>query len=272
MKKIVALVLTYNEENIIGKCLSALDFVDEIVVFDSFSTDETENIALAHSAKVVKREFDNYANQRNEAIKYVSENFDWILMLDADEIISPALVNEIKNICNNSDTKETMFRVRRKDMFQNKWIKQSSGYPTWFPRLFKSGNVTVSRAINEEYNSLGPEGYLQEHLIHYPFNKGLTWWFSKHNRYSLMEAQVMINEKKIPITIKNLFLKNPIKRRKEQKRLSYRIPFRPMLIFISFYILKGGFMNGRAGYQFCRLRMIYETMIAYKIAEIKEKN
>jgi len=272
MKKIVALILTYNEENIIGECLTALDFVDEIVVFDSFSTDKTESIALAHSAKVVKREFDNYANQRNEAIKYVSEKFDWILMIDADEIVPLALANEIKNIYNNSGTKETMFRVRRKDMFQNKWIKQSSGYPTWFPRLFKSGNVTVSRAINEEYNSLGPEGFLQEKLIHYPFNKGLTWWFEKHNRYSLMEAQIMLREKKIPIVIKNLFSKNQVIRRKEQKRLSYIIPFRPIFIFISFYILKGGFMNGRAGYRFCKLRLIYETMIDYKVNEIKDRN
>ncbi|WP_282069428.1 glycosyltransferase family 2 protein [Olleya namhaensis] len=267
---ISAVILTYNEETILDQCLSALDFVDQIIVFDSFSTDGTLAIAKKHKAIIIQRPFDNYAAQRNAALQSVTSDYDWIVMVDADEIVTEALKQEIlKSIASPSNT--TMYRVRRKDMFQDKWIKQSSGYPTWFPRVFKNGCVTVAREINEEYTTTGAEGVLQEHLIHYPFNKGLTWWFDKHNRYSEMEANKMLQEVKEPLQFSNLFSKDPIVKRKTQKRVSYHLPFRPHLIFFAFYIIKGGFLNGKAGYTFCKLRFTYETMIDLKFKELKRQ-
>ncbi|MCF8274260.1 MAG: glycosyltransferase family 2 protein [Flavobacteriaceae bacterium] len=267
---ISALILTYNEETILNQCLEALSFVDEIVVFDSYSTDNTLKIAKQHHAKIVQRNFDNYANQRNAALKEVNKSSEWILMVDADEIVTPELKEEIKNkIAFQNEI--TMYRVRRKDMFQGKWIKQSSGYPTWFPRLFKNGCVTVEREINEDYKTTGKEGLLKEHLIHFPFNKGLTWWIEKHNRYSEMEAHKMLTEINEPFKFIDLFSKNPVIRRKAQKLLSYQLPFRPHLIFFAFYILKGGFLNGNAGYTFCKLRKMYETMIDLKLKALKNK-
>lgn len=267
---ISAVILTYNEETILDQCLTALDFVDQIIVFDSFSTDNTLEIAKKHKATIIQRPFDNYAAQRNAALQSVPDTCDWIVMVDADEIITKALKQEILKATTNTDA-ITMYRVRRKDMFQDKWIKQSSGYPTWFPRVFKKGCVTVAREINEEYNTTGKEGVLQEHLIHYPFNKGLTWWFDKHNRYSKMEAEKMLQEVKEPLQLTNLFSKDPIIKRKTQKRLSYHLPFRPQLIFFAFYIIKGGFLNGKAGYTFCKLRFIYETMIDLKFKDLKRQ-
>lgn len=267
---ISAVILTYNEETILDQCLTALDFVDHIIVFDSFSTDGTLEIAKKHKATIIQRPFDNYAAQRNAALQSVPDTCDWIVMVDADEIITKALKQEILKATTNTDA-ITMYRVRRKDMFQDKWIKQSSGYPTWFPRVFKKGCVTVAREINEEYNTTGKEGVLQEHLIHYPFNKGLTWWFDKHNRYSKMEAEKMLQEVKEPLQLTNLFSKDPIIKRKTQKRLSYHLPFRPQLIFFAFYIVKGGFLNGKAGYTFCKLRFIYETMIDLKFKDLKRQ-
>ncbi len=265
---ISALILTYNEENILKQCIEALAFVDELVVFDSYSTDDTLKIAGQYDAKIVQRIFDNYACQRNAALKEVSEDSKWILMVDADEIVTPQLKLEILEKIKIQDN-TTMYRVRRKDMFQGKWIKQSSGYPTWFPRLFKNGSVTVEREINEEYKTTGDEGLLKEHLIHFPFNKGLTWWIEKHNRYSEMEARRMINEINEPFKLSDLFSKNPIIKRKAQKRFSYQLPYRPLLIFLAFYILKGGFLNGSAGYKFCKLRKMYETMIDLKFKALK---
>jgi glycosyltransferase involved in cell wall biosynthesis len=267
---ISAVVLTYNEETILGKCLEALSFVDSILIFDSYSTDATLEIAKSFNATILQRKFDNYASQRNAALAAVPEDCDWIVMVDADEIVTPELKAEIlaETI---KDQGVTMYRVRRKDMFQNKWIKQSSGYPTWFPRLFKNGTVTVEREINEEYSTIGEEALLNAHLIHYPFNKGMTWWFQKHNRYSEMEAIKMLEEMKDPMNYSSLFSKDPIVRRKAQKRLSYKIPFRPQFIFIAFYVLKGGFLNGKAGYAFCKLRKTYEYMIKVKIDELIAK-
>lgn len=267
---ISAVVLTYNEETILGKCLEALSFVDTILIFDSFSTDATLEIAKSFNATIIQRKFDDYASQRNAALAAVPEACDWIVMVDADEIVTPELKEEIllKTIRNKDNT---MYLVRRKDMFQNKWIKQSSGYPTWFPRVFKKGCVTVEREINEEYITTGEKGLLNEHLIHYPFNKGMTCWFRKHNRYSEMEAIKMLEEMKEPVDYLALFSKDPIERRKAQKRLSYKIPFRPQFIFIAFYVLKRGFLNGKAGYTFCKLRKTYEYMIQVKVDELLAK-
>jgi glycosyltransferase involved in cell wall biosynthesis len=266
---ISAVVLTFNEEIIIGDCLDAIDFVDEIIIFDSYSTDKTLNIAKKKGAKIFQRKFDNYASQRNEALKIVSKNTKWILMVDADEIVSSTLKEEILDIV-KSDNLSALFRVRRKDMFQGKWLKYSSGYPTWFPRLFKNGEVYVERDINEEYVTNGEIGHLNEHLIHYPFNKGLNWWFQKHNLYSDMEAEEMISENAELLNFKLLFSSDAVERRKFFKRLSFRIPFRPHLVFFIFFFLKMGFLDGYAGYNFCRMRKIYETMIDIKF-KLKNK-
>lgn len=269
---ISALILTFNEENILDDCLKALDFADEIIVYDSYSTDKTLEIAGKHSAIIHQRKFDNYSVQRNEALKAVSTKCDWVLMVDADEIVTKDLKKEILKITVQSNNPVTMYRVRRKDIFQDKWIKQSSGYPTWFPRLFKKGEVIVEREINEEYITSGDEGKLQGHLNHYPFNKGISWWFEKHNRYSQMEAFKLLEELKEKIIYKNLFSINPVIRRKAQKRLIYKLPFRPLIIFIGLYILRGGVLNGSAGYNFCKLRKTYEWMIDLKVNELKKSS
>lgn len=268
---ISAIILTYNEENILSKCLEALNFVDSIIVFDSYSTDCTLVIAKSYKANIVQRKFDNYANQRNAALASVPKHFDWILMVDADEIVTDELKEEILEKTKHEKS-ITMYRVRRKDMFQGKWIRQSSGYPTWFPRLFKNGTVTVQREINEEYVTTGNEGRLNGHLIHYPFNKGLEWWVEKHKRYAKFEAKKMLEEMEAPLLLRDLIRKDPVKRRKAQKRLSYRLPLRPHLVFFAFYVLKGGFLNGKAGYTFCMLRKSYEIMIDREYKTLKSKS
>jgi len=266
---IVAIILTYNEEQILRKCLEALDFVDSIIVFDSFSIDSTTDIAKSFNAEIFKREFDNYAEQRNAALNAAPNKYNWILMVDADEIVTPELKDEILSQV-AVETDIDMYRVRRKDMFRNKWIKRSSGYPTWFPRLFRNGKVQVRRKVNEEYITEGKVANLSSHLLHYPFNKGMNWWFEKHRRYSQMEAELMKNELQGPNKLSQLFAKDPVIRRKAQKRLSYQIPFRPQVIFLALLILRGGFLDGRAGFAFCKLRMTYEKMIAEQFKQLQQ--
>jgi hypothetical protein len=189
-------------------------------------------------------------------------------MVDADEIISLELRQEILHVTSQANNPVSLYRVRRKDMFQDKWIKYSSGYPTWFGRLFRKDKVWIEREINEEYHTSGQVGYLQQHLIHYPFNKGMAWWFDKHNRYSTMEAATLANEMKVMPKFKNLLSNDPTLRRKAQKGITFRLPFRPMIVFLSFYILRGGFLDGRTGYTFCKLRKTYEWMIDLKLKEL----
>ncbi len=270
MPKFSVLILTLNEERNIDNCLDSVKQCDDVIVLDSYSDDKTEELAIAHGAKVYKRKFDDYASQRNYGINSIDYKYNWLLMLDADECLTPELHEEInKNLDTANDI--SLYRLRRKDMFFGTWIKHSGGYPTWFGRLMKIGEVRVERAINEEYHTDGGIAYLTEHLIHYPFNNGLGAWFEKHNSYSSMEAHEKFTSSSDKVAFSDLLHKDPTIRRKAIKTIAYRLPGRPAIMFFSLYVLKLGFLDGMAGLKFCILRSIYEYMIDIKVSELKRR-
>src|SRR5438445_6663329 len=143
---ISVLILTLNEEANLPACLESVRCSDDLVVFGSFRSDRTVEIAKAAGARVVQRKFDNYAAQRNAALTEVTYRHPWVLMLDGDECLSPSLHAEIEEVLSRPDEKITLYRMRRKDMFLGRWLRRSSGYPTWFGRLDSLGNVWLARA------------------------------------------------------------------------------------------------------------------------------
>jgi glycosyltransferase involved in cell wall biosynthesis len=264
---ISALILTRNEEVNIGVCLDHLAWCDDIVVLDSFSEDRTVQIAEAIGARVFKRRFDDYANQRNYGLKRIPYQNQWVLMVDADEIVPENLAQEIHRI-ETIETDVCMYCMRRKDFFRGKWLRHSSGYPTWFGRLVIPEKVSVKRAINEEYHTDGKTAYLRHHLWHHPFKKGIAAWVDKHNRYSSMEAEALIQRDE-PGNAYNLLSRDPVMRRKGLKQLVYRLPARPLVVFIGLYFLKLGILDGRAGFSYCLLRAFYEYLIDLKQIELR---
>jgi len=264
------LILTLNEEANLPGCLESVAWSDDVVVFDSFSTDRTVEIAEAAGARVVRRRFDNYAAQRNAALTEVQYKHPWVLMLDGDERISAEARSEIERALTNANG-TTLYRVRRKDMFAGRWLKRSSGYPTWFGRLFRVGRVWVEREINEQYHTDGEVGYLENHLIHYPFNKGVAFWLQRHNRYSTMEARALVEETRGRFRIGGLVSSDPTVRRRAGKQLAYRLPCRPFLVFCYLYFFRRGFLDGRPGLTYCRLRAMYEYMIDLKVRELRRR-
>lgn len=269
---ISVLILTLNEEENLPHCLASVEWCDDIVVFDSFSTDRTVEIAYAAGARVVQRAFDNYAAQRNAALSEVPYRHRWILMIDADECVTEALRQEIFRRVGTADEATGLFRVRRKDIFLGRWLRRSSGYPTWFGRLIRAGRVRVVREINEEYHTDGKVGFLEEHLLHYPFNKGLSWWYERHNRYSSMEALYLIAEADRRPSFGTLWSDDPADRRRALKKIAYSLPLRPALVFLYLYVIRLGLLDGRAGLVYCVLRMSYEIMIDLKRLEIDRRN
>lgn len=262
------LILTLNEEQNLPNCLASLGWCDDIVVLDSFSTDKTIEIAEAAGARVIQRRFDNYAAQRNYGLNEIKFNYPWVLMLDADEVCTDEFSREITHKVKQNDTGTCLYRFRRKDFFMGRWLRRSGGYPSWLGRLVKVGHVTVEREINEEYHTDGWVGFLNAHIHHYPFNKGFAAWFEKHNRYSNMEA-AFICQGKNTIIWRNLFSKDPSVRRQFLKALVYKMPGRPLIMFMLLYGVRGGFLDGRAGFTYCLLRSFYEFMISCKIKEIR---
>lgn len=268
---ISVLVLTLNEEVNLPQCLASLEWTDDVVVLDSGSSDRTQELARQAGARVKHRAFDNYASQRNFGLEDIEYKYPWVLMVDADEIVPLELAQEMKSVASDCLENVCMFRMRRKDFLMGKWLKHSSGYPTWFGRLIRRGRVRVERSINEEYHTDGEIESLEGHLHHYPFNKGLHAWFEKHNRYSTMEAELQLQAIPEAKSWRDLFRSDPVKRRKAQKALVYSLPGRPVIVFVVFYLVRGGLLEGRAGFMFSMLKAIYEYMIVCKTKELKRR-
>jgi glycosyltransferase involved in cell wall biosynthesis len=269
MTPVSVLILTLNEEQNLAECIASCAWCDDIVVYDSFSIDRTAEIAGCLGARVLKRRFDDYAAQRNAALTEVTFKYPWVLMVDADERTPADLVAELTAVVANADPNTVLFRMRRKDFFMGRWLQRSSGYPSWFGRLIRVGRVRVEREVNEEYIADGHVGHLQSHLLHYPFNRGVAYWYERHNRYSTTEALAKIRARSRPISIKALMSSDPIDRRRMLKQIAYRLPMRPSIWFLYLYFFRMGFLDGRAGLAFSRMRASYEMIIDLKVLELE---
>lgn len=266
------LILTRNEEDNLGRCLESVKWSDDIVVFDSFSTDRTLDIARSAGARVVQRVFDDERSQRSASLR-VAFKYPWVYNPDADEVTTEELRNEILRVVADPARCERAYRVRRKDTFMGRWLRHSSLYPTWFVRLFRPEAVTFERDINLRYVVHGPEGRLAAHLLHYSFNKGLQAWIEKHNRYSTLEAaETLASLSGRGVPWRDLISKDAVARRRALKELSLRLPCRPTLRFLYTYLLKLGFLDGRRGFTYSRLTAMYEYMIVLKARELHRRN
>jgi glycosyltransferase involved in cell wall biosynthesis len=264
------LILTLNEEVNLAGCLESVRWCDDVVVLDSYSDDSTVEIAGKYGARVVRRAFDHYAGQRNYALREISYRHPWVLMLDADERVPVELQREMQAAIGATGPNVAMFRMRRKDHLFGRWIRGSSGYPTWFGRLMRIGKVRVERAINEEYHADGEVRELEAHLNHFPFNKGFAAWIEKHDRYSTLEAGMRLAGH-VPTRAGDFFSADATVRRRALKHTLYRMPGRPLLVFIALYFFRGGFIEGRAGLTFSLLRAWYEYMIDCKYFELQRR-
>ncbi|MGA2326229.1 MAG: glycosyltransferase family 2 protein [Bryobacteraceae bacterium] len=262
------LILTLNEERNLPACLQSVSWSDDVVVFDSFSSDRTVRIAEAFGARVFQRRFDNELMQRTASLQ-VDFKHPWVFNPDADELTPPDLRDEILEVTADPLSSEVGYRVRRQDMFMGRWIKHSSLYPTWVLRLFRPRAVRFARTTNLTASLAGPEGRLRNHLIHHSFNNGLEAWIAKHNRYSSFEALETVKSlETAKISLRDLFCADPVSRRRALKDLSVRLPMRPTLRFLYMYLARGGFLDGLPGYRYSRLLSIYEYMTVLKVREI----
>ena len=263
---ISVLIMTYNEERNIQECIGSLPWTGDVHVVDSFSTDKTVELAEEMGAKVVRHEFSGYASQRNFGISLPFEG-EWIVMLDADERMTEPLAREIEAAVSSSTPDEALFQVRRKDIFMGRWLRRASGYPTWFARVLRKGRVTVQREVNEIYVPQGRVRNLREHLVHLPFNKGIDWWFDRHNAYSTQEALLLFDQESQGSHFPRYTgISRQAYRRALLKAVAYRLPFRPFIFLLYLLIWRGGILDGRAGVQFAYMRMAYEIMIDSKLA------
>lgn len=263
---------TLDEEDNLPRCLESLQWSNDIVVLDSYSSDRTEEIARAAGARFYQRVYDGRANNQNWAVENIEFKNKWVYYSDADEVVPPELAEEIGKVTSDESRSEVCYRLRFKNMLFSKWIRQSSMYPTWVPRLWQPKKMEWRRGANPVAIVSGSEGFLENHFIHYSFNKGFAEWFKKHNKYSHYEAVETIKELDVgKLDWAGLFGRAPARRRVAMKHFSFRMPFRPFLKFLYLYLVRGGILDGRQGLRYCILQAIYEMMIVTKVLEMKRE-
>ena len=230
--KISVTIITLNEERNIERCiLSVKEVADEIIVLDSFSTDLTEGICLAHNVRFEKRKWEGYAQSKN----YLNElaQFDYILSLDADEALDEELKNEILSL--KALNEPEIYRVNRITNYCGKWIKHSGWYPDLKIRLFpKKGSYWSGEYVHEElvFPANINVKQLNGHLEHYSY-----YSFKEHREradiYSTLTA---------------------LKMYKQGKKASMVKPVLSGLTrFIKMYFIQKGFLDGKMGFKIAQI-------------------
>lgn len=281
MDDISILILTKNEELDLPKCLQTVDWSNDIVVFDSQSSDQTKDIALSFGARVVERPGQDFsvayggdeAFHRNWGIREIIYKNPWLFVIDADERLTPEAYAELQVIVSNPDPQFVAYRIRRRDFFQGRQLCHVQTSP-WYIRFFQPEFVHYERLVNPVTVVDGPVSDLQHPLDHFPFSKGLSHWIARHNSYSSFEAQQILQNRtsQDPFSLPAAFLERDFNRRRfHQKELFYRLPARPLIKFVLLYLLKRGFLDGSPGFTYALLQSIYEAMIVLKVQELEQQ-
>lgn len=264
------LILTKNEELDLPKCLASVAWSNDILIIDSESTDKTKIIAKNFGARFIANKFEGYSRQRNFGLsqKFINK---WLLILDADEIVTNELHKEIIDFINH-DTISSAARIRRRDIWMGTWLKHSQISP-YFIRLVIPDKAKYERDINEVINIEGKISELSKPLDHFPFSKGIEHWIEKHKIYAKMEAKIIYGGNLNEYSFKKAFF-NPDfnERRLNQKKIFYNMPLRPVIKFFYMSIVRRSFMDGINGVRYTVLQCIYEYFIDMYVAEHKYNN
>jgi glycosyltransferase involved in cell wall biosynthesis len=252
-------------------------------VIDSQSRVRTSEIAEAYGINLVQFYFTGtWPKNTNWSLDNLPFRNEWVLIVDCDERITPALWDEIAERIQNP--RFNGYYLNRKVFFLGKWIRHGGKYPDWNLRLFKHQkgryeNLNTEAIRNTGDNEVhehvileGEVGYLKEDMLHIDF-RDIYEWLARHNRYSNWEAKVYFNLLKgtdSDSTIGANLFGDAVQRKRFLKKVWVRLPMRPLLRFILFYIIRLGFLDGRAGYIYARLLSQYEFQIGVKLYELTQ--
>ena len=269
---ISVVILTLNEELNLPRCLKAISWCDDVLIVDSFSSDATLKIAGENGARFVQRAFDSFAGQRNFALDHCDLKHEWIFHLDADEVMTPDLSAEILSCISATD--KDAYRVSSKLMFQGRFLRRAGLFPWYQVRLGRRGKLRFTQVGHGQREQLPSHaiGTLKNSLLHFPFEKGIDDWIEKHNRYSTDEArQNVYGYADDDFSVLDLLSIATDRRRRAAKKIFGRLPCRPTIRFIYMYLFRGGILDGKAGFAYCRLLAGYERLIVLKEREIRAR-
>jgi len=271
---ISVVILTLNEAANLPRCLESICWCDDILVVDSGSTDYTIEIAGGAGAQVLTRAFDTFANQRNYAMEEGALRHPWVLHLDADEVVTPELREELLELAEAKEERYPVYRVPSRLIFMGQWLRYSGMYPAYQVRFGRREKLRFVDHGHGQRESLPSNqvGTVLSPLDHYNFSKGINDWFSRHLRYARGEAMQGLAERLEELHLGELLARDPTTRRRTLKRLANRLPFRPALRFFYAYVVRRGFLDGRAGFRYARMLGIYQYFIDLNTIELRRQS
>lgn len=284
------LVPVKNEAQNLHECLRRCAWATQVVVVDSQSSDGTAAIATADGAEVYQFTYDRatgWPKKKNWALRHIAWRNGWVLIVDADEHVTPALAAEVARVVAGvwapvgpramAGTGDAYW-INRRFMFMGKWMYGCGYYPSWNVRLLKHGSGCYERfgelgdtgsgdtEVHEHITlDAGRPGYLSGELLHYAY-PDLSTFVEKHNRYSTWEAHTLAAG--ALGTMRGRLLGSPVERRRWLKNVARHLPLRPSLRFLYSYIVQRGFVDGYEGFVLCRLIAWYEFLSIAKRREM----
>lgn len=266
------IILTFNEEANLAAAIDSIQgWAKEIFVVDSYSTDRTVEIALSYEnrgVQVVQHAFENYSAQWNWALCHLPISQEWTLKLDADERVTPEFKDEVGQLLSSVNEEVEGFYFRRRLVFLGKRLRWGGTTQNHDLRLWRSHRATFeNRTVNEHALVRGQTREIQSYVDHCDF-KTFSDWLDKHNRYASMEARCHI-ERNVTGDVPPRLMGNPAERRMWFRSVYYKVPLRHYFYFLYRYILRLGFLDGKAGFHFAFLRASYHYWIDLKIEEYR---
>ncbi|MGE0563838.1 MAG: glycosyltransferase family 2 protein [Pseudolabrys sp.] len=224
MPRLSAIVITKNEAANIGGCLDSVAFCDERIVVDSGSSDDTVKIAKARGATVHHHDFAGFGRQKNVALSHATG--DWVLLVDADERVTPALATQIQDAIEKSAADG--YEMPRLSTFCGRPMRHSGWYPDYILRLFRRGKARISDdLVHERVICDGTVARLTEPLLHYPVDR-LEAALSRMDRYSTANAEMLVTSGRRVSFVSGIL--------------------HGLFMFFKVYILRAGFLDGREGF------------------------
>ncbi len=240
-------IITLNEEANLARTLAGVAWADEVIVVDSGSTDGTRAIAESSGARFFVEPWKGFAAQKNSALEKATS--DWILSLDADEEVEPALAVEISQALLAKPSVDA-FWIPRKNFFLGRWIRHGGFYPDPKLRLFRRGaGEFEDRLVHEDIHLQGSTAKLKNHLLHRAYPT-LESYVEHMNRYSSLGAEMVASRRRARFSFLNIVV-------------------RPRLTFFYNYVLRGGFLDGREG---LLLHLYHADYASWKYAKAWEQS
>ncbi|MBF0493797.1 MAG: glycosyltransferase family 2 protein [Candidatus Omnitrophica bacterium] len=232
--KLSVVILSKNEEKIIGRCLESVKWADEMIVVDGFSTDQTCVIASGYGAKVVQHKFEgDFGEERNIGID--NSKGDWVLQLDCDEVVTEGFKSELMKILEGQRPEYVSYKFLRKNFFLGRFMRWGGWYH-YSHHLFKRGFARYKGRVHHDLLVNGKTGVLNAEVEHYPF-QSLSQLVERQNRYTDLESREIYELKGVL----------------SKKEIGYNLKVKPVKLFWKFYVKKRGYREGMHGFVFSLL-------------------